>query len=366
MHAMHMHTCARDKLAECVTTARACVQPCTSVRARGAVTAKADRGRGSVSLTHKERTRVGTLHGNTSYMARKASPRAVAMRAMQPLDSLDSDERYFDGDLDEDDDDLLGLDVIDDEVLGVKQVAEVDAIDGEGNLQILQGKTRSPYLDKSTYHVLNFATSFVCVKRKDEVLWDFSEVYAADKPVELEEELWDLEFFKVPTENVSHVQAQSYREVAWTRITTVKQDNGYTIQNRKENDPMPMFEFTRSENLRYYLIKANSLEHKWDMDLDFSEVYAIDGKTKTLLKHIVDGAENIGKPDCSLIIRPEGLKVVNLGHYPTADDVIEVEDRKELEGIKKGPDGKGFDMPDDLFKDEFDLDEPDVPDVDLM
>jgi hypothetical protein len=40
-----------------------------------------------------------------------------------------------------------------------------------------------------------------------------SQVYAADKPVELEEELWDLEFFKVPTENVSHVQAQSYREV---------------------------------------------------------------------------------------------------------------------------------------------------------
>jgi hypothetical protein len=39
------------------------------------------------------------------------------------------------------------------------------------------------------------------------------------------------------------------------------------------------------------------------------QVYAIDGKTKTLLKHIVDGAENIGKPDCSLIIRPEGLKV---------------------------------------------------------
>jgi hypothetical protein len=56
-------------------------------------------------------------------MARKASPRAVAMRAMQPLDSLDSDERYFDGDLDEDEDDLLGLDDIDDEVLGVKQVS---------------------------------------------------------------------------------------------------------------------------------------------------------------------------------------------------------------------------------------------------
>jgi hypothetical protein len=43
---------------------------------------------------------------------------------------------------------------------------------------------------------------------------------------------------------------------------------------------------------------------------------------------------------------------VNLGHYPTADDVIEVEDRKELERIKKGPDGKGFEMPEDLFKDE--------------
>ena len=45
------------------------------------------------------------------------------MRAMQPLYSLDSDVRYFDGVLAEVEDDLLGLYDIDDEVLRIKQVS---------------------------------------------------------------------------------------------------------------------------------------------------------------------------------------------------------------------------------------------------
>jgi hypothetical protein len=56
-------------------------------------------------------------------MARKASPRAVAMRAMQSLDSSDPDVHCFDGVLVEVEDDLLGLHDIDDEVLGLIQVS---------------------------------------------------------------------------------------------------------------------------------------------------------------------------------------------------------------------------------------------------
>jgi hypothetical protein len=62
-------------------------------------------------------------HGNTSWEHFTHGSQAVSMRAMQPLYSLDSDVRYFDGVLAEVEDDLLGLYDIDDEVLRIKQVS---------------------------------------------------------------------------------------------------------------------------------------------------------------------------------------------------------------------------------------------------
>mmetsp|Transcript_8843 Transcript_8843/g.18337 ORF Transcript_8843/g.18337 Transcript_8843/m.18337 type:complete len:368 (-) Transcript_8843:466-1569(-) len=344
---------------------RACVRPCATLGARGRNVTRQGRVCDSVSFGRMLRT------------GRASSSRKVVMHAVESPDSLDADMRYFDGDLEADEDDLLGIDNVAVEVFrtGEKDKLEQDLDDEDEEEQmILEGEPDNPYLDRTMYHVMEFSTSYVSVMRKDELYMDFTEVYAADR-VDTDDD-HDLEFFRVQTDHLAHVPVQAYCPVAWTKIKTLRQDNGVVSSMkpaRKGEKPLePLFQQTIVENIRMYLVKADNPtpddDEVTDEKLDFREVYVIDGAKRSLHKHAVEGLELIGKPNCNLVIKKEGLKVVDMSSYPTVDQILLEEDKKEFTRIQGDQEDDTFqqELPEDLFKEEMDYDEPDVPEVDLM
>jgi len=283
---------------------------------------------------------------------------------------LDTDLRYFDGDLSSTED-LLELDSLEMEVFGLqpkKVVTPDEVVDDEGLVTVLKEREVSPYVNEEVYFVLDLVDCVFSIAKTDKGLYDFSQVFSAEK-VEMEGgDMVTVEFEQVPTSHLADLKPSMYEQIEWTVLRTLRQDNGTPATRLADGGLPPEFSITTEQPLRCYLIRDPPLAggQAWASQLDFTQVYVVDGATRTLMKSEVEGLENLDRQHCTLIIRPDGLKVVDLTEYDTVDSVVDAADQVEIDRRMDG-EIKDSELPDAFLNEEFEMpDEPDVPQVDLI
>jgi len=309
---------------------------------------------------HKQLTR--------SVLSRANASETPSSQGGRIAKDVDTDTRYFDGDLPEGmeaEDSLLGVLGLDQDFLGGINAKEVVQDRQVENTKIVTGdeedETASPYMDEKVYHVLKFWDSVVSIKRVDNHLMDFSQIFGAmkvgeDSSDEAESQK-DMVWHKLPSNHLKIVPPQAYEIVDWNIIHTELKEN---VPNHKRvqtasgelkiiRDPnfVPEFQMTHHKCIKKYLILDNDPDAR-DIDtstedqgyrppdMDLSQVYMLDGRDLTLRRCKVKGLENLSDPTATLVMRPDGLKVVKLSEYPTVDQIIEESDVRDYEKLAAG------------------------------